>query len=228
MPLVRISIAVVLTGAATLWADVLPSAPVAPAATIEADASAHVPPADDSAAATVASTPATEAAAPLPTLPPATEVTIDRRTQLGFGMGYAEPLGAAATLTLLHGLGADVDAREQPARVEAVCAAPTPYCARGFLAEVAAGPRGGRFSLGLGGRARIDADGFRGTVGVGLKLSVARTWRAAPGDDPDHTYAGPEIDFAIKHIGLGFGLLWRVSGSFSALPLFSWGLGIVI
>jgi hypothetical protein len=158
-------------------------------------------------------------------LPADTEVTIDRKTQLAAGFGFGAPLGASATLSLLHGLAADV--RDDSDRVKAVCAAPIAYCARGFLLEAGAGSRGGKLSVGFGGRARIDSDDFHGTVGLGLKLSVARTWRQ-PGATPDRTYAGPEIDLAVKHVGVGLGLLWRVSGSFRPQPVFSWRVGLVL
>lgn len=159
-------------------------------------------------------------------LQPDTDVTIDRHTGFSAAVGYGGPLGAAASLTLLRGLGADV--REGSDRVKAVCAAPIRHCANGFLVETAAGLRGGRLSLGFGGRARVDEEDFHGTVGLGFKLSAVRTWNADEDDDPDATYLGPEVDFVVKRIGAGVGLLWRVSDGGSATPRFSWSVGLVL
>jgi len=156
-------------------------------------------------------------------LPAETEVTIDRKNQLVGGLGFGGPLGASVTLGLLHGLGADV--AQDSERVRAVCAAPIPHCAHGFLLQAAAGSGGGKLSLGLGARARVDTEDFRGAVGLSLKLSVARTWGSPIGTEPDLTYLGPEVDFSISHVGVDLGVLWRVSGHGGSTVLFSWGLG---
>ena len=58
-------------------------------------------------------------------------------------------------------------------RVKAVCALPIPHCAQGFLVQADAGSGGGKLSLGVGARAHVDEEDFRGTVGVGLR-AVAR------------------------------------------------------
>lgn len=159
-------------------------------------------------------------------LQPDTDVTIDRHTGLSASVGYGGPLGAAASLTLLRGLGADV--REGSDRVKAVCAAPIRHCANGFLLETAAGLHGGRLSLGFGGRAKVDEEDFHVTVGLGLKLSAVRTWNADEDGEPDATYLGPEIDFVVKRIGAGVGVLWRLSDGGSATPRFSWSIGLVL
>jgi len=158
-----------------------------------------------------------------PALPARTEVTIDRKDAFVGGVGFGGPLGASVTIGLLHGLGADV--AEDAERVKAVCAAPIPHCAHGFLLQGGAGSGGGKVSLGLGARARVDSEDFHGAVGLDLKVSVARTWGSPVGTDPDLTYLGPELGFSIKHVGVDLGVLWRVSGRGGSTALFSWGLG---
>jgi hypothetical protein len=155
---------------------------------------------------------------------PESQVTIDRSNQLVGGVAFGGPLGIHATIGLLHGLGADVE--EDAERVRAVCAAPIPHCAHGFLVEADAGSGGGKLSLGLGGRARVDNEDFRGAVGVDLKASLARTWGSPVGTEPDLTYLGPELDLEVKHVGASLGVLWRVSGHGGSSAVFSWGLGL--
>ena len=65
-------------------------------------------------------------------------------------------------------------------------------------------------------------------MGLGLKLSAVRTWNADEDGDPDATYLGPEIDFVVKRIGAGVGVLWRVSDGGSATPRFNWSIGLVL
>jgi hypothetical protein len=155
-----------------------------------------------------------------------TEITIDRKTQFSGGLGFGGPLGVQATVGLLHGLGADVQEREDHSRVEAVCAVPIPHCARGFLLEVGAGSGGGKASLGIGGHARVADEGFHGVVGANFKLSVARTWGSPIGTAPNLTYLGPELGLSAMHVGLDVGVLWRVSGQGGSSAVFSWGLGL--
>jgi hypothetical protein len=166
---------------------------------------------------------------PPPGLPVAqapTEITIDRKTQFLGGLGLGGPLGAQATVGFLHGLGADVQEREDHSRVKAVCAFPISRCARGFLLEVGAGSGGGKASLGFGGHARVEDDGFHGAVEASLKLSVARTWGSPIGTNPNLTYLGPELGLSVMHVGLDVGVLWRVSGQGGSSAVFSWGLGL--
>lgn len=158
-----------------------------------------------------------------PTAPAKTEVTLDRRTQVGAGIGFSGPLGAAASLRILHGLGADV--RDGSTRVKAVCAIPMPHCAQGFLVQADAGSGGGKLSLGLGAWANVDEKSFRGSAGVALRLALARTWGNPVGTDPGLTYLGPELDLSVIRINLTLGVLWRVAGDGGAGALFSWGLG---
>ena len=155
-----------------------------------------------------------------------TEITIDRKTQFAGGLGFGGPLGAQATVGILHGLGADVEERDDHSRVKAVCAVPIPHCARGFLFEVGAGSGGGKASLGIGGRARVEDEGFHGAVGANFKLSVARTWGSPIGTEPNLTYLGPELGLSVMHAGLDVGVLWRVSGQGGSSAVFSWGLGL--
>jgi hypothetical protein len=155
--------------------------------------------------------------------PTETEVTLDKGTQVAAGLGFGGPLGAGLSLRLLHGLGADV--REGQERVKAVCAVPIAHCAQGFTFQVDAGSGGGKLSLGVGGRARIDEEDFKGTVGLGLRVSLARTWGSPVGTRPNRTYLGPELDLGILRANLTLGVLFRLSGQGGASALFSWGLG---
>jgi hypothetical protein len=154
---------------------------------------------------------------------PPTEITIDKGTQVAVGLGFGGPIGAAASLRVLHGLGADV--REGDDRVKAVCAVPIPHCAQGFLFQADAGSGGGKLSLGIGARARVDEEDFRGTVGVSLRASLVRTWGSPIGTEPNLTYLGPDLDLSILRFNLTLGVLWRVSGHDGASAVFSWGLG---
>ena len=158
-----------------------------------------------------------------PRAPAKTEITLDRDTQLGAGIGFSGPLGAAASLRILHGLGADV--RDGSTKVKAVCAIPMPHCAQGFLIQADAGSGGGKLSLGVGARAHVDEESFRGTAGVALRLALARTWGNPVGTEPGLTYLGPELDLSVIRINLTLGVLWRVKGDGGAGALFSWGLG---
>jgi hypothetical protein len=158
-----------------------------------------------------------------PRAPAKTEITLDRRTQLGAGIGFSGPLGAAASLRVLHGLGADV--RDGSTKVNAVCAIPMPHSAQGFLIQADAGSGGGKLSLGVGARAHVDEESFRGTAGVALRLALARTWGNPIGTEPGLTYLGPELDLSVIRINLTLGALFRVSGDRGSSALFSWGLG---
>jgi hypothetical protein len=157
-------------------------------------------------------------------LPAETEINLDRKTQVAGRLGFEGPLGGAATLRLLHGLGADV--RDKDGRVKAVCAAPLAICAHGFELDVAAGTGGGKLSLGLGARAHVDEEDFRGTAGVTLKASLAHTWGSPIGTEPGLTYLGPELDLSVLRVDVTVGVLWRVAGSGGQSALFSWGVGL--
>jgi hypothetical protein len=152
-----------------------------------------------------------------------TEITIDKATQVAAGIGFGGPIGAAASFRVLHGLGADV--REDDGRVKAVCAVPIPHCAQGFLFQADAGSGGGKLSLGLGARARVDEEDFRGTVGVSLRAALARTWGSPIGTEPNLTYLGPELDLSVLRFNVTVGVLWRVSGHTGASAVFGWGVG---
>jgi hypothetical protein len=142
------------------------------------------------------------------------EVLVSPRTRLGAGAGYGSPLGAAATLELMYGLGADV--REDSDRVKALA---------GVLFQVHAGTTGGKLSLGLGARAHVRSEDLHLPAGAGLKVSLARTWHSPQGDAGERTYLGPELELSAFHLNLGFGALFRVSGSGGGSVLFSWDLG---
>jgi hypothetical protein len=158
-----------------------------------------------------------------PTPPAATEVTLDRTTAFGAGFGVSGPLGAALSLRLAHGLGADV--REDGGRVRAVCALPIPHCAKGFILQADVGSGGARLSLGVGARARIEDEDFRGTVGVSLRAALVRTFGSPLGTEPGLTYLGPELDLTVLRANLTLGVLLRLSGRRGASVLFSWGVG---
>ena len=171
-------------------------------------------------------TPTAPAADPVvldPKAPAKTEINLDRRTQVTAGIGFSGPIGAGASLRLLHGLGADV--KDGSTRVKAVCAVPMPHCAQGFLLQADAGSGGGKLSLGIGARAHVDEESFKGTAGVALRLAFARTWGNPVGTDPGLNYLGPELDLSVIRIGLTLGVLFRVSGDHGPNAVFSWGLG---
>jgi hypothetical protein len=154
---------------------------------------------------------------------PETEVTLDEGTRVAVGIGFGGPIGAAASFRILHGLGADV--REGGDRVKAICALPIPHCAQGFLFQADAGSGGGKLSLGIGARARVDQEDFHGTVGVGLRASALRTWGSPIGTEPGLTYVGPELDLSVVRVDLTLGVLWRVSGHSGGSAIFGWGIG---
>lgn len=139
----------------------------------------------------------------------------ERAVAGGGGAGFGGPLGAAATGELIYGLRADV--RDDGDRVRGVA---------GLLVQVAAGSGGGKLSLGVGGRGRVEAEDFKGSLGAGLKVSLARTWGSPVGTASGLTYLGPELDLSAMHVALTLGPLFRVGGGASGgAVLFSWGLG---
>ena len=157
------------------------------------------------------------------TLPAETDITLEMRTQVRAGVGFSGPLGAMGSVQILHGVGADI--RDDGTRVKAVCAIPMPHCAQGFLLRADAGSGGGKLSLGLGGWAKVDTEGFKGTAGMGLRLAVAHTWGDPIGQPAGLTYLGPEADLSVLRINLTLGVLFKVGGSGGSSALFSWGLG---
>jgi hypothetical protein len=166
-------------------------------------------------------TPGPPASMPGPS--PEAEITLDKGTQVTVGIGLGGPISAALSFRVLHGLGAKVI--EPDGRVKAVCAVPIAYCARGFLVQVDAGSGGGKLSLGIGARAHVDEESFHGTVGVGLRAALVRTWGSPIGTEPGLTYLGPELDLKVIRFNLTLGVLWRVSGSAGSFAVFGWGLG---
>ena len=134
---------------------------------------------------------------------------------LAGGVGYAGPLGAALTGEAIYGLRADISDDGERVRGRA-----------GLLIQAHAGSGGGKLSLGLGGRAAVESDDFRGAFGAGLKLSLARTWGSPVGTRPGLTYLGPELDLSAMHVALSLGPLFRVGGSGGPAVLFSLGLGV--
>lgn len=79
------------------------------------------------------------------------------RAALTGGAGFGGPLGAAVTGELVYGAGADV--RDEGERVRGVA---------GLLVQVHAGSGGGKLSLGVGGRARIDSEDSAKHVSLSL------------------------------------------------------------
>lgn len=217
--------AVLLAVSVPAWAGQEPPPPEAPPPAV-APAPTPAPvegaPPDASPTAWPPSPPANPA--PDPSLPAKTDVTIDRRNQLVAGVGFGGPTGAVFRLDLLHGLGADV--RDEKERVKAVCAVPVPHCGHGFLVGAEAGSGGGKLSLGLGANARVDAEDFRGTAGVALKVSVAHTWGSPIGTETGLTYLGPELDLYVLRFGVTVGTLWRVAGPGGDSFLVSWAVGL--
>jgi hypothetical protein len=157
-------------------------------------------------------------------VPADAEVTIDRRNAVVADARFGGPIGASLRLSLLHGLGAKVNERD--GKVDAVCSVPIRHCAGGFLLDVEAGSGGGKLSLGIGGAAKVQDEDFRGTVGAGLKVSLARTWGNPRGTVPGMTYVGPELDLYVLRAGVSLGVLWRVAGDGGRTTLLSWGVGL--
>jgi hypothetical protein len=155
--------------------------------------------------------------------PASTDVTLDRRTVVRAGIGFAGPIGAGASLQLLHGLGADV--KDDGTQVKAVCALPIARCAQGFLLRADAGTGGGKLSLGLGAWAKVRDEDFKGTAGAALRLALAHTWGDPIGQPPGNTYLGPELDLSVIRINLTLGVLFKLAGATGSSALFSWGLG---
>jgi hypothetical protein len=151
------------------------------------------------------------------------DITLDLRTRFGAGIGVSGPLGAAARVSLYHGLGADV--RDDETRVRAVCALPIPHCAHGFLLQADAGTGGGKLSLGVGAYAKVHEESFKGTAGVAFRVALAHTWGNPIGTEPGLTYLGPEADLSVLHVNVTLGVLFRVSGTGGAGTLLSWGVG---
>jgi hypothetical protein len=152
-----------------------------------------------------------------------TDITLELRTQVRAGLGFSGPLGAVGSLEVLHGVGADV--KDDGTRVIAVCAIPVPHCAQGFLLRADAGSGGGKLSVGLGAWAKVDADGFKGTAGMALRLALAHTWGNPIGQPAGLTYLGPELDLSVRRMDLTLGVLFKVGGDGGSSALFSWGLG---
>ena len=201
-----------LAGAASSGADQDSPAAPPPAVAEETPPTTAEPP-----------TPPQVSPAPDPSLPAKTEVTLDKATHLSAGIGFGGPFGAIGSFRVMHGLGADV--REEDGRVKAMCSLPIPHCAQGFTFQVDAGSGGGKVSLGVGAKAHVDDQDFHGSAGVGLRVSLARTWGSPIGTEPDLTYLGPELDLSIIKINVNLGVLWRVSGHGGSSAVFSWGLG---
>jgi hypothetical protein len=201
--------------------DVPPAPSPAPVA-IDADAAADL--AAARSASTVGSSTLGSASKPPGGGPAEAEVTIDRRNAVVAGVRFGGPIGASLRLSLLHGLGAKVSERDE--KVDAVCSVPVPHCAGGFILDGEAGSGGGKLSLGAGANAKVQSEDFRGTVGAGLKLSLAHTWGNPVGTDPGLTYLGPELDLYVLRVGVNVGVLFRVAGDGGSSTLFSWGLGL--
>jgi len=154
---------------------------------------------------------------------PETEITVDKATQVAVGIGFGGPIGAAASLRVLHGLGADV--REGNDRVKAVCSR-SRTAPRGFSSRPTPAREAGSSAWGSApGRAwtrRISAAPW---VGVSLRASLVRTWGSPIGTEPNLTYLGPELDLSILRFNLTLGVLWRLSGHTGASAVFGWGIG---
>jgi len=110
---------------------------------------------------------------------PARVATAQERA-LGGGASYGGPLGAAVMGELLYGLKVDVHEDKEQVKARA-----------GLLVQLHAGAGGGKVSLGVGARAGLHSDDFRGSAAAGLKLSLARTWGSSPGDHLPRPGAGP-------------------------------------
>jgi len=146
---------------------------------------------------------------------PAGVATAQEQRALTGGAGYGGPLGAAVMGELIYGLKVNVHEDDEQVKARA-----------GLLLQLHAGTGGGKVSLGVGARAGVHSDDFKGSVAAGLKLSLARTFGPSAGTTDRATYLGPEIDFSAMHVGLSLGPLFRVGGPGGSAVLFSWGLGV--
>jgi hypothetical protein len=77
----------------------------------------------------------------------------------------------------------------------------------------------------MGARARVEDEDFHGTVGLGLRASLVRTWGSPVGTEPDLSYLGPELDLSIMKVDVTLGVLWRLGGHAGPSALFSWAIG---
>jgi len=145
---------------------------------------------------------------------PAAVATAQERALSG-GAGYGGPLGAAVMGELLYGLRVDVHEHEERVKARA-----------GLLVQLHAGTGGGKLSLGVGARALVHSDDFKGSIAAGLKLSLARTWGSSLGTPSGVTYLGPELDLSAMHVALSLGPLFRVGGVGGSAVALSWGLGV--
>jgi hypothetical protein len=143
------------------------------------------------------------------------EVRVSPGTSFSGGASFGGPIGASVMAEILYGPGADVRDEGEGVRGRV-----------GGLFQAHAGSGGGKLSLGVGGRARIHTDDFKGPVTVGLKVSAARTWREPVGTAERLTYIGPELDFSVMRVAVSVGTLWRIDGAAGKRVLFSWGVGI--
>jgi hypothetical protein len=143
------------------------------------------------------------------------EITVEPKTHATLGIAYGGPLGAAASIELLHGLGADVS--EDSDRIKAIV---------GALLQLHAGTDGGKLSLGVGAHAHIRTEDFKGPAAAALKLSLARTWHSPADLGTDPTYLGPELELSVMHVAVDLGMLFRVHGSGGHSTVFSWGVGV--
>jgi len=188
------------------------------------DSGAPQAPAPQAATVDSPTTASEQAAIPDLTAPAKTDITLDLRTQVRAGLGFSGPLGGMGSVQILHGVGADI--KDDGTRVKAVCAIPIPHCAQGFLLRADAGSGGGKLSVGLGASAKVDAEGFKGTAGMALRLAVAHTWGDPIGQPAGLTFLGPELDLSVARINLTLGVLFKVRGNGGSSALFSWGLGV--
>jgi hypothetical protein len=143
------------------------------------------------------------------------EVLVTRRTRASLGASFGAPLGATATIGLLHGLGADVT--DESDRIRAIA---------GVLLQLHAGTGGGKLSLGVGASASGRSEDVKGSASAALKASVVRTWRDPVGTARGQTYLGPELELSVLRVELALGTLARVSGGGGKRVLFTWGLGV--
>lgn len=90
----------------------------------------------------------------------------------------------------------------------------------GAVIEFDAGLGGGRISLGRGADVELGA----GTI----KLSALRTWGWPWLTEPNLTYVGPEVDFAVFFVRADLGVLFKVQGDGGKDTLVTFGLGLRI
>lgn len=125
-----------------------------------------------------------------------------------YGAQYQAQQGPSLSLGLIHGITTDTMSTSGP------------------LLQAEPGLGGGKLSAGWAFVFHSGDSYLPPVGGLGLKMSVLRTWRHPRGVGPGHTYVGPELDLGVLYLKLSAGVKWRAtSRSRDGRTLFTWGVG---